>query len=123
MLFGGTLGWNRYNLAIMASITSLAQFIVFGIPLEEASKIVYYRPKMGEGHVNQDPRVPDIVDICAEYLLRHGVGTKNIFNKTVSRDEVVRLRLYFEHGNVQGYAVLEQDADCTPDAVAQLLIE
>jgi hypothetical protein len=123
MLFGGTLGWNRYNLAVMASITSLAQFIAFGTPLEDASKIVYYRPKMGEEHVNQEPRVPDIVNICVEYLLQHGVETKNIFNKNVPRDEIIRLRLHFEYGNIYDHTFLEQDADCTPDAVGQLLIE
>ncbi len=45
LLFGGTTGWNRNNLAIMAPITALTQYIVFGIPLEQASELVYYRPK------------------------------------------------------------------------------
>jgi hypothetical protein len=121
MLFGGKLGWNRYNSAVMASITSLVRYPVFGIPLQDACRLTYYQNDAQ--NVTEKLKVPDIVDICVEYILLNGLTTKNIFNNNISRDQIIRLRLHFEHGNVHNVQFLQQDKDCTPDAVGQLLIE
>jgi hypothetical protein len=46
-----------------------------------------------------------------------------MFHNQVTREQVLRLRLQFEHGNIETCQNLEQDDSITSDVVAQLLVE
>ncbi|KAL0486351.1 negative regulator of sporulation PMD1 [Acrasis kona] len=130
ILFGGVLGWNRDNSAHMAPITSLVQYPVFNLPLKEASKIEYIQQKQRIGSTTPTspkevttPTVPHIVSVCCDYLLHNATYINQLFEAIATREQIVRLRLHFEHGSVINRNFLQNDIDCTPHSVSQLLLE